>query len=58
QQFRYLEHGAFYSIFALAIILFMQSLTHVPETLTGGIGVGLIGFALISSIRHNRRQPT
>lgn len=56
QQFRYLEHGAFYSIFALSLIMFMQSLMHIPETMTGGIGVALIGLALISSIRHNRRE--
>lgn len=56
QQFRYLEHGAFYSIFALALIMFMQSLMRIPETVTGFIGVAMIGFALISSIRHNRRE--
>ena len=56
QQFRYLEHGAFYSIFALSMIMFLQSLVHVPETLTGGIGVVLIGLALFSSIRHNKRE--
>lgn len=56
RQFRYLEHGAFYSIFALSIIMFMQSLMHIPEALTGLIGAGLIGLALISSIRHNRQQ--
>ena len=54
QQFRYLEHGAFYSIFALSVIMFLQSLMHVPETLTGLIGVGFIGYALFSSIRDNR----
>lgn len=58
QHFRYLEHGAFYSIFALSIIMFLQSLTHVPETITGFIGVGLIVFALVSSIQHNRREAT
>ena len=56
KQFRYLEHGAFYSIFALAVIMFMQSLIHIPETLTGFIGVAMIGFALLSSIRHNQRE--
>ncbi|MDJ0629997.1 MAG: DUF475 domain-containing protein [Rhodobacter sp.] len=56
QHFRYLEHGAFYSIFALSLIMFMQSLMHIPETLTGLIGVALIGFALLSSIRHNQRE--
>jgi hypothetical protein len=56
QQFRYLEHGAFYSIFALAVIMFLQSLVHVPEMLTGLIGVGLIGYALFSSVRYNKRE--
>ena len=56
QHFRYLEHGAFYSIFALSVIMFLQSLTHVPETITGLIGVALIGLALLSSIRHNMRE--
>ena len=56
QQFRYLEHGAFYSIFALSVVMFMQSLWHVPETITGLVGVGLIGFSLVASVRHNRRE--
>ena len=56
QHFRYLEHGAFYSIFALSLIMFLQSAMHIPETITGFIGVALIGLALFSSIRHNRKQ--
>ena len=55
-QFRYLEHGAFYSILALSVIMFAQSVTHVPEALTGLIGAGLIGIALWSSIRYNRTE--
>lgn len=54
QEFQYLEHGAFYSIFALSIIMFLQSLFHVPELLTGFIGITLIGGALVSSIRHQK----
>ena len=53
-EFRYLEHGAFYSIFALSIIMFLQSLFHVPEVLTGGIGVFFIGLAFYKSIQHNK----
>ncbi|PSL21112.1 DUF475 domain-containing protein [Shimia abyssi] len=56
QEFRYLEHGAFYSIFALSVVMFVQSLTHVPEILTGGMGVAFIGYAFFSSIRHNQRE--
>jgi hypothetical protein len=54
-QFRYLEHGAFYSILALSIIMFSQSLWHIPELVTGLLGAGLIGLALVSSLRHNRQ---
>lgn len=53
-QFRYLEHGAFYSILTLSVIMFAQSVTHIPEVFTGLIGAGLIGLALYSSVRHNR----
>ena len=53
-QFRYLEHGAFYSILTLSVIMFAQSITHIPEVVTGLIGAGLIGLALYSSIRYNR----
>ncbi|WP_172292021.1 DUF475 domain-containing protein [Pseudoruegeria sp. HB172150] len=55
-EFRYLEHGAFYSILVLAIIMYLQSLLHVPEMVTGLIGACLIGWALVASIRHNRRE--
>jgi hypothetical protein len=56
QQFRYLEHGAFYSIFALSIIMFAQSIIEVPETITGAIGAIIIGLSLYSSISHNKKE--
>ena len=54
-QFRFLEHGAFYSILALSLIMFAQSIVHVPEVITGLIGAAIIGLSLFSSIRFNRR---
>lgn len=53
-QFRYLEHGAFWSIFVLACVMFGQTLVHIPEVVTGLLGAGFIGVALWSSIRWNR----
>ncbi|MBS1302651.1 DUF475 domain-containing protein [Loktanella sp. SALINAS62] len=50
-EFRYLEHGAFYSILALSLAMFAQALVHVPEILTGLVGATLIGLALWSSLR-------
>ncbi len=54
-QYRYLEHGAFWAIGILAAIMLLSIIVHVPEAVTGGVGAGLIGLALISSIMHNRR---
>ncbi|SEK18299.1 hypothetical protein SAMN04488032_101144 [Pacificibacter marinus] len=53
--FRYLEHGAFYSILALSLIMFAQSAVHVPEVITGLIGAAIIGTSLLSSLRFNRQ---
>ncbi|MGB0659042.1 MAG: DUF475 domain-containing protein [Mangrovicoccus sp.] len=53
-EFRYLEHGAFWSILVLSIIMFSQTLTHIPELITGLLGAGFIGFALLSSLRYRR----
>lgn len=54
--YRYLEHGAFYAIFALALIMFLQVHLHVPEVLTGLIGAALIGLSFASSVRANRKD--
>ncbi|WP_241548452.1 DUF475 domain-containing protein [Gordonia alkanivorans] len=54
-EYVYLEHGAHWAIGALAFILLYSIGTHVPEIITGLIGVALIIAALISSVvRRNR----
>jgi hypothetical protein len=53
-QYRYLEHGAFYAILILSVIMYAQAIVHIPEVLTGLGGAALIGFSLWSSIRWNR----
>ncbi|MES2844700.1 MAG: DUF475 domain-containing protein [Pseudomonadota bacterium] len=53
-QYRYLEHGAFYAILILSVIMFVQTLAHIPEVITGLGGAALIGVSLWSSIRWNR----
>lgn len=55
-QFRYLEHGAFYAIGALATIMLVGTFYHVSEVVTGLIGAAFIVVSLLSSIRHNRRS--
>lgn len=57
-QYVYLEHGAYWAIGALAAILLITvGHIHVPELVTGSIGVAIIFVAIMSSIRHKRRQP-
>ena len=58
-EYRFLEHGAFWAIIALAIIMLLSAYEglHIPETVTGLIGAMLIGLALWTSIRHNRLHP-
>ena len=56
-QFRYLEHGAFWSIFTLSIIMFVQTLYHIPEVITGLLGAVFIGVAFANSLAWRRRHP-
>lgn len=53
-RYRYLEHGAFYAIFALSVIMNLQSLVHIPETIAGLSCVAIIGFSLWSSVNWNK----
>ncbi|MBM7459030.1 DUF475 domain-containing protein [Rhodococcus coprophilus] len=52
----YLEHGAHWAIGALALILLYSIGTHVPEVITGLVGIALIGAAFASSIYRNRNS--
>jgi len=55
-EYRYLEHGAFYAIIALAAIMLISIRVEVPETVTGLIGAGFIGLAFLASLSANRRE--
>jgi hypothetical protein len=55
-QFRYLEHGTFYAIFSLAVIMFYDMLDHIPEVITGLIGGVIIALSLRSSKKENKRK--
>jgi uncharacterized protein len=54
-EYVHLEHGALWAIGALAVILLLTIKYEVPEVVTGLLGVGFIGVALLTSIRHTRR---
>ncbi|MFD1611813.1 DUF475 domain-containing protein [Sphingomonas tabacisoli] len=56
-EYRFLEHGAFYAITALAAIMLLSACYEIPETITGLIGAGLIGLAFVSSLFGKDEEP-
>lgn len=54
--YRYLEHGAFWAIGALATIMLVEVHVNIPEAVTGLLGALLIVLSLGSSVRANRQS--
>lgn len=55
-EFRYLEHGANYAIFALSFIMLYKIFGHINEVLVGTIGVFFIGLSAWHSIKENKQS--
>jgi hypothetical protein len=57
-EYRFLEHGAFWAIIALAVIMLVSAIpgVHIPETITGLIGAVLIFASVWWSVRHRRKH--
>ncbi len=55
-EFKYLEHGAHYAIFALAIVMFLKIFFHVNEIMVGTLGVLFIGASLLHSIIEKHKE--
>lgn len=53
-QYIYLEHGAHYAIGALSFIMLLSIKFHIPEVVTGLIGIFFIALSVVASIRHKR----
>ena len=49
-EYRYLEHGAFWAILALAAIMLASARFHIPEVVTGLIGAVLMGFGGVTAM--------
>jgi uncharacterized protein len=56
EEYRYLEHGAYYAIGALATLLFVEVWRDVPDVLTAAIGALIILAAVVASIMAKQRQ--
>lgn len=53
-QFEFLEHGAFYAIGALGLIMIVNPFMHISEWITGFVGVLILVLSIWSSQRHAR----
>jgi len=54
--YRFLEHGAFWAIIALAAIMLASARYAIPETFTGLIGATLIVASLAWSVRYRNNH--
>jgi hypothetical protein len=53
--FIYLEHGAHYTVFVLAVIMLTSALLRIPELVPGLAGIGIIGASIAASIRVRKK---
>ncbi len=53
---KYLEHGAHWAIFGLAVSMFVSLLTEVPEAVTGTIGIVFVAAAYWSSLKSQGKM--
>ncbi len=56
EQYVYLEHGAYYTIAVLTVALFVSLFVDVPNVITGLVGIGIIGAALLTSLQERRHK--
>ena len=54
--FRFLEHGAFYAVATLAVIMYLNVVIDVPEIITGLVGAGIILASIWSSQKDRKKQ--
>ncbi len=56
-QFVYLEHGAHYTVFVLALVMLASALFSIPDVVPGLTGLGIIAASIAASIRVRKLQP-
>jgi len=57
-EYKYLEHGAFWAIISLALIMMLSPIIAIPEWITGLLGAFFIGAAFISSLLVAKETAT
>lgn len=56
EAYRYLEHGAHYTIGVLALFLLVGLFIQVPEVIAGAAGITIVGLSIWSSVVSSRRE--
>lgn len=54
--YRYLEHGAHYTIGILAVVLLAGLFRDIPEAVAGGLGLAVIAASVVSSIKAQKAE--
>ena len=54
--YRYLEHGAHYTITVLALVLLTGIFVDIPELIAGIAGICIVGAPVVSSLRASRKD--
>lgn len=55
-QIRFLEHGAFYALGALSLMMLLDYFFHIPEWLTGLTGAAILGVSILWSLYVDRKS--
>lgn len=56
EEFEFLEHGAFWAIGSLAVIMGLGLLMHIPEVVSGLIGAAILAISVIHSKFHTSEE--
>lgn len=54
ENFKYLEHGAFYALGALSLIMLFGSFIHIPEWVTGLSGLVILTLSVLHSLKVDK----
>ena len=57
-KFKFLEHGAFYALGALALMMLLDYFLHIPEWMTGLTGAAILGLSIFWSFYEDRKGRT
>lgn len=53
-KYKYVEHGAHYTVLVLAVLLLVSVIVEISDYIPGLLGVGIIGASIAASVRANR----